>query len=68
MGRLSVRTLRLCPAGQTVSKLLAQAIRKSDHQLDLEMHMEVRRFANNICLGFNTGSLPPRNALEAGRL
>ena len=66
MGRLSVRTLRLCPAGQTVSKLLAQATRKSYHQLDLEMHMEVRRFASNICPGFNTGSLPPRNASEAG--
>ena len=58
MGRLSVRTLRLCPAGQTISKLLAQATRKSDHQLDLEMHMEVRRFASNICPRLNTGSLP----------
>ena len=58
MGKLSVRTLRLCPAGQTISKLLAQATRKSDHQLDLEMHMEVKRFASNICPRLNTGSLP----------
>ena len=60
MGRLSVRTLRICPAGQTISKLLAQVTRKSDHQLDVEMHMEVRRFASNICPRLNTGSLPKK--------
>lgn len=42
MGRVAVRILRLCPLGETFSKLLAQAARKSDHQLVAEMHVEVR--------------------------
>lgn len=42
MGRITVRIWRLCPIGETFSKLLAQAAMKSDHQLDAEMHVEVR--------------------------
>lgn len=42
MGKIAVRISRLCPTGETFSKLLAQAARESDHQLDAEMHMEVR--------------------------
>lgn len=42
MGRVAVRILRLCLLGETFSKLLAQAARKSDHQLVAEMHVEVR--------------------------